>query len=202
MKNQIKNDLNNIKNSGQIVINTSISNNSESSEWQTEDLIEKTETSDVLIKETIASIFSFLASAATVFDFCFNRLDGNVIHGIIKATTDIATGKSILFAVLCIECAVTFFFTLIGVQKIKDVVTLKHTFCFGTYVYNAKSHKTYKVTSKPCPKCKKVCSKPLKIRVSDTSKMRFFCPHCSSSFDISAIDILESIGLDNQKPKK
>ena len=46
MKNQIKNDLNNIKNSGQIVINTSISNNSESSEWQTEDLIEKTETSD------------------------------------------------------------------------------------------------------------------------------------------------------------
>lgn len=70
------------------------------------------------------------------------------------------------------------------------------------YVYNAKSHKTYKVTSKPCPKCKKVCSKPLKIRVSDTSKMRFFCPHCSSSFDISAIDILESIGLDNQKPKK
>lgn len=170
--------------------------------WQTEDLIEKTETSDFLIKETIASIFSFLASAATVFDFCFNRLDGNVIHGIIKATTDIATGKSILFAVLCIECAVTFFFTLIGVQKIKDVVTLKHTFCFGPYVYNAKSHKTYKVTSKPCPKCKKVCSKPLKIRVSDTSKMRFFCPHCSSSFDISAIDILESIGLDNQKPKK
>lgn len=185
-----------------IVINTSISNNSESSEWQTEDLIEKTETSDFLIKETIASIFSFLASAATVFDFCFNRLDGNVIHEIIKATTDIATGKSILFAVLCIECAVTFFFTLIGVQKIKDVVTLKHTFCFGPYVYNAKSHKTYKVTSKPCPKCKKVCSKPLKIRVSDTSKMRFFCPHCSSSFDISAIDILESIGLDNQKPKK
>ena len=54
MKNQIKNDLNNIKNSGQIVINTSISNNSESSEWQTEDLIEKTETSDFLIKETIA----------------------------------------------------------------------------------------------------------------------------------------------------
>ena len=135
MKNQIKNDLNNIKNSGQIVINTSISNNSESSEWQTEDLIEKTETSDFLIKETIASIFSFLASAATVFDFCFNRLDGNVIHGIIKATTDIATGKSILFAVLCIECAVTFFFTLIGVQKIKDVVTLKHTFCFGPYLY-------------------------------------------------------------------
>ena len=85
MKNQIKNDLNNIKNSGQIVINTSISNNSESSEWQTEDLIEKTETSDFLIKETIASIFSFLASAATVFDFCFNRLDDNVIHGIIKA---------------------------------------------------------------------------------------------------------------------
>ena len=102
MKNQIKNDLNNIKNSGQIVINTSISNNSESSEWQTEDLIEKTEASNFLIKETIASIFSFLASAATVFDFCFNRLDGNVIHGIIQATTDIATGKSILFAVLCI----------------------------------------------------------------------------------------------------
>ena len=54
MKNQIKNDLNNIKNSGQIVINTSISNNSESSEWQTEDLIEKTEASNFLIKETIA----------------------------------------------------------------------------------------------------------------------------------------------------
>ena len=54
MKNQIKNDLNNIKNSGQIVINTSISNNSESSEWQTEDLIEKTEASSFLIKETIA----------------------------------------------------------------------------------------------------------------------------------------------------
>ena len=79
MKNQIKNDLNNIKNSGQIVINTAISNDSGSQQYRASDVIEKGEPTNFMRREEIFAVLGAIASGVTIVDFIYNRLDENVV---------------------------------------------------------------------------------------------------------------------------
>lgn len=72
MKNQIKNDLNNIKNSGQIVINTAISNDSGSQQYRASDVIEKGEPTNFMRREEIFAVLGAIASGVTIVDFIYN----------------------------------------------------------------------------------------------------------------------------------
>ena len=73
MKNQIKNDLNNIKNSGQIVINTAISNDNGSRQYRASDVIEKGKSTNFMKREEIFAVLGAVASGVTIVDFLFNR---------------------------------------------------------------------------------------------------------------------------------
>ena len=79
MKNQIKNDLNNIKNSGQIVINTAISNDNGSRQYRASDVIEKGKSTNFMKREEIFAVLGAVASGVTIVDFLFNRLGENAV---------------------------------------------------------------------------------------------------------------------------
>lgn len=79
MKNQIKNNLNNIKNSGQIVINTAISNDNGSRQYRASDVIEKGKSTNFMKREEIFAVLGAVASGVTIVDFLFNRLGENAV---------------------------------------------------------------------------------------------------------------------------
>ena len=79
MKNQIKNDLNNIKNSGQIVINTAISNDNGSRQYRASDVIERGKSTNFMKREEIFAVLGAVASGVTIVDFLFNRLGENAV---------------------------------------------------------------------------------------------------------------------------
>ena len=75
MKNQIKNDLNNIKNSGQIVINTAISNDNGSRQYRASDVIEKGKSTNFMKREEIFAVLGAVASGVTIVAVSYTHLD-------------------------------------------------------------------------------------------------------------------------------
>ena len=68
MKNQIKNDLNNIKNSGQIVINTAISNDNGSRQYRASDVIEKGKSTNFM------AVYTFVAYDFSIYLLFISRV--------------------------------------------------------------------------------------------------------------------------------
>ena len=202
MKNQIKNDLNNIKNSGQIVINTAISNDNGSRQYRASDVIEKGKSTNFMKREEIFAVLGAVASGVTIVDFLFNRLGENAVLKLGKILYEaFIEHNTAPYHFLIAELIAIICFGAVSFSAFRNVITLHKARHLGACIYNRDRKKSYKIKALPCPHCKTTFRTPLKIKDGKNFGMEFTCPHCSFRATIPVADILNRID-ENYEPKK
>lgn len=169
MKNQIKNDLNNIKNSGQIVINTAISNDNGSRQYRASDVIEKGKSTNFMKREEIFAVLGAVASGVTIVDFLFNRLGENAVLKLGKILYEaFIEHNTAPYYFLIAELIAIICFGAVSFSAFRNVITLHKARHLGACIYNRDRKKSYKIKALPCPHCKTTFRTPLKIKDGKT----------------------------------
>ena len=180
MKNQIKNDLNNIKNSGQIVINTAISNDNGSRQYRASDVIEKGKSTNFMKREEIFAVLGAVASGVTIVDFLFNRLGENAVLKLGEILYEaFIEHNTAPYYFLIAELIAIICFGAVSFSAFRNVITLHKARHLGACIYN----------------------RDRKIKDGKNFGMEFTCPHCSFRATIPVADILNRID-ENYEPKK
>ena len=202
MKSPIKNDLNNIQNSGQIVINTAISNDNGSRQYRASDVIEKGKPSNFMKREEIFAVLGAVASGVTIVDFLFNRLGENAVLKLGKILYEaFIEHNTAPYYFLIAELIVIICFGTLSFSAFRNAIALHKAQHLGACIYNKNQRKSYKIKALPCPHCKTAFRTPLKIRDGKNYGVEFVCPHCSFKATIPVADILNRID-ENYEPKK
>ena len=137
MKNQIKNDLNNIKNSGQIVINTAISNDNGSRQYRASDVIEKGKSTNFMKREEIFAVLGAVASGVTIVDFLFNRLGENAVLKLGKILYEaFIEHNTAPYYFLIAELIAIICFGAVSFSAFRNVITLHKARHLGACIYN------------------------------------------------------------------
>ena len=169
MKNQIKNDLNNIKNSGQIVINTAISNDNGSRQYRASDVIEKGKSTNFMKREEIFAVLGAVASGVTIVDFLFNRLGENAVLKLGKILYEaFIEHNTAPYYFLIAELIAIICFGAVSFSAFRNVITLHKARHLGACIYNRDRKKSYKIKALPCPHCKTTFRTPLKSKTAKT----------------------------------
>lgn len=150
MKNQIKNNLNNIKNSGQIVINTAISNDNGSRQYRASDVIEKGKSTNFMKREEIFAVLGAVASGVTIVDFLFNRLGENAVLKLGEILYEaFIEHNTAPYYFLIAELIAIICFGAVSFSAFRNVITLHKARHLGACIYNRDRKKSYKIEALP-----------------------------------------------------